>query len=192
MTGCGVTSTCSNSRKMLSSLSEEIPQPVSDTTISTATFPTFRRPSGSSKARHWTDMLPSFVYFTEPKRLADVGWEENVAGRTSICCQVCNNGPNLPGISDHRPWTSTYVNVELQTSSRGLVSVNKCSLSNNVMQVKRFVERCFVPAFQPRKIQKVINGEQKTLRCRMRLGEVLPRLHIQMTVESEFEVAVIK
>lgn len=98
-------------------------------------------------------MHPAFVYFTEPKRLADVRREEKMAGRTSICCQVGNNGPNLPGISDHPPWTSIYVNVELQAPSRGLVSVNKCSLSNNVRQVKWFVERCLVPAFQPREIQ---------------------------------------
>lgn len=51
-------STCSNSRKMLSSLAGEMPQPVSATTISTAMEPSRLKPSGSSKALHSTVIFP--------------------------------------------------------------------------------------------------------------------------------------
>jgi len=57
-------STCSNSRKMLSSLLAGIPQPVSPTIISTAICFEFLRPSCSLNARHETVIVPRCVYFT--------------------------------------------------------------------------------------------------------------------------------
>ena len=57
-------STCSNSRKIFSSLVGGIPQPVSATTISTAVEPSRLRPSGSSKGLHSTVILPWVEYFT--------------------------------------------------------------------------------------------------------------------------------
>lgn len=49
---------------MLSSLSDDMPQPVSATMISMATLSELRRPSGSSKALHSTVIVPSRVYLT--------------------------------------------------------------------------------------------------------------------------------
>lgn len=58
-------STCSNSRNMISSLSAEIPHPVSATTISTAVCLESRRPSGSVNVAQCTVIMPWEVYLTD-------------------------------------------------------------------------------------------------------------------------------
>lgn len=83
-----------------------MPEPVSETTISTATSPAVRRPVGSSKYLHTTEMFPCVVYFTgavkgllNHKRPV----KATHAKLTGISSQVRDHRPDLPRVANYLP-----------------------------------------------------------------------------------------
>lgn len=108
---------------------------------------------------------------------------------TRISNQIRHNCSHFLMVAQDKTFRrSGDIDDKLQTTPFGFPLIHLGGIRNTLPQIKRIIESGLVPAFDPRKVQQIVDGEEKTLRCHMRSTEIFPRFGVQLAIQCKFKV----